>query len=243
MKDNFSTHSKEYAQFRPHYPKELFDHLLPFVKNKNTAWDCGTGNGQVAGVLADYFTEVYATDISQQQIDVAVQKPNIHYRVEPAEKTSFAANQFDLITVAQAIHWFRFDDFYAEVKRTLQPGGIFAVTGYGLLQTEKPLQEIIGHFYTKIIGPYWDAERHYIDEAYQTIPFPFEEIKMPAFQMVYQWSFDQLIGYIGTWSAVKHYTKQHNQNPVTLIENEVKAAWGNDAVISFSFPVLLRIGR
>ena len=134
MKDNFSSHSKAYAQFRPHYPKELFDHLLTFVNSKNTAWDCGTGNGQVAGVLADYFTEVYATDISQQQLNEAVRKNNIHYSVQPAEGTGFTDHRFDLITVAQAIHWFRFDPFYAEAKRTLQPGGLLAVIGYGLLQ-------------------------------------------------------------------------------------------------------------
>ena len=243
MKDNFSNHSKEYAQFRPHYPPELFDYLFSLVQVKNTAWDCGTGNGQVAGVLADHFTNVFATDISQQQLDTAIQKPNIQYSVQPAEHVSFINNQFDLITVAQAIHWFRFDDFYAEVKRTLRPGGIFAVLGYGLVQTAKPLQEVIDHFYTKTIGPYWDAERHYIDEAYQTIPFPFEENTVPIFQMTYQWSFEQLVGYIGTWSAVKHYSKHNEISPIGLLEIDLKKIWGDVATMSFSFPVFLRIGR
>jgi ubiquinone/menaquinone biosynthesis C-methylase UbiE len=235
MKDNFSQDSKQYAQFRPRYPKDLFDHLLSLVKEKNTAWDCGTGNGQVAGVLADHFTNVYATDISQQQINEAIKLPNIFYSVQPAEKTSFHEKEFDLITVAQAIHWFRFDDFYAEVKRTLKPGGIIAVIGYGPIQTIKPLQEIIDHFYKNIIGSYWDAERHYIDELYQTIPFPFEEITMPVFTMSYQWTLVQLTGYLGTWSAVKHYIKQHQTDPVALIQKELSGAW--PATPSISFPV------
>ena len=243
MKDNFSSHSKAYAQFRPQYPKELFDHLLTLVDSKDTAWDCGTGNGQVAGVLADHFTDVYATDISEQQLNEAVQKNNIHYSVQPAEGTDFTDHQFDLITVAQAIHWFRFDAFYAEAKRTLKPDGLLAVIGYGLLQTEKSLQEIIGHFYTKIIGSYWDSERHYIDEGYQTIPFPFKEIMMPSFQMSYQWYFEQLIGYIGTWSAVKHYIQQNNADPVLLIKDSLLSAWGDQTEHSFTFPVLLRAGR
>ncbi len=243
MKDNFSQDSKQYAQFRPHYPKELFDHLLSLVKEKNTAWDCGTGNGQVAGVLADHFREVYATDISQQQIDEAVKKSNIHYSILPAEKTSFHEKQFDLITAAQAIHWFRFTDFYAEVKRTLQPDGIIAVMGYGPVQTSKPLQEIIDHFYKNIIGPYWDAERHYIDELYQTIPFPFEEINIPSCKMSYQWSFEQFTGYLNTWSAVKHYKKQNDRDPVALIANDLYKAWTSLPTHSFEFPVLLRVGR
>jgi ubiquinone/menaquinone biosynthesis C-methylase UbiE len=242
MKDNFSEGSKQYAQFRPRYPKELFDHLLLFVKEKDNAWDCGTGNGQVAGVLAEYFKKVYATDISQQQIDEAVKRSNIYYSIQPAEKTSFIEKQFDLITVAQAIHWFRFDDFYAEVKRTLKPGGIIAVIGYGPVQTIDPLQDIIDHFYKNIIGPYWDAERHYIDELYQTIPFPFLEIKMPVFTLSYQWTLAQLIGYLNTWSAVKHYTKQHQRDPVTLIQKELSDAWPAAPSITFSFPLLTRIG-
>lgn len=243
MKDNFSEDSKQYAQFRPHYPKELFNHLLLLIKEKNTAWDCGTGNGQIAGVLADHFREVYATDVSKQQIEEAVKRQNIYYSVQPAEKTSFREKQFDLITVAQAIHWFRFTDFYEEVKRTLKPGGIIAVIGYGPVQTKEPLQGIINHFYKNIVGPYWDAERHYIDEFYQTIPFPFEEIKMPVFTMSYEWTIEQLTGYLSTWSAVKHYKKQKGNDPLLLIAKELHGAWADLSTHSFEFPLLLRVGR
>ena len=55
MKDNFSKQSSLYAQFRPAYPKELFQFLLPLVPAKNAAWDCGTGNGQVAVKLSRLF--------------------------------------------------------------------------------------------------------------------------------------------------------------------------------------------
>lgn len=243
MKDNFSQDAKQYAQFRPHYPADLFSHLFALVQEKNSAWDCGTGNGQVAGVLADAFRDVYATDISQQQLNEAVKKSNIHYSLQPAEQTSFGYGRFDLITAAQAIHWFKFIKFYAEVKRTLKPGGILAILGYGLLQTDPALQLIIDHFYTKIIGPFWDTERHYLDEAYQTIPFPFDELPMPAFNMSYEWSFDQLLGYLGTWSAVKHYRKQNNIDPVQLIDPQLRKAWGNTSLHPIRFPVFLRVGK
>lgn len=243
MKDNFSTGSEAYAQFRPHYPDELFTYLLSLVKNKASALDCGTGNGQVAGVLADHFTEVYAIDISAQQLKAAMQKTNIFYSVQRAEETSFQKNQFDLITVAQAIHWFRFADFYAEVRRMLKPGGVFAIIGYGLLRTEKKLQDLIDHFYKNSIGPYWDPERHYIDEAYQTIPFPFEEINAPDFKMEYNWSFEQLVGYLNTWSAVKHYQKQNHENPVDRIVQDLKEAWDGSEKTAFVFPVFFRVGK
>jgi ubiquinone/menaquinone biosynthesis C-methylase UbiE len=243
MKDNFSSNAQNYAQFRPHYPPELFAHLLDLVPDKTSAWDCGTGNGQVAGVLADYFETVHATDISSQQLDAAIRKPNIYYSVQPAEKTSFADKQFSLVTVAQAIHWFRFHEFYTEIKRTTKPGGLIAVIGYGLLQTEPPLQQLLEDFYRNTVGPYWDAERRYIDESYQTIPFPFPEITMPAFSMDYEWNREQLAGYIRTWSAVKHYAKRHNTDPVTALEEGWQQLWKSDEKKLFRFPLLLRAGR
>ncbi|MES2772991.1 MAG: class I SAM-dependent methyltransferase [Bacteroidota bacterium] len=243
MKDNFSPHAKAYAQFRPSYPPELFQWLSSLAPSKRSAWDCGTGNGQVAAQLSSHFETVYATDISQSQIDNALSRPNIIYSLQPAEHTSLADNSFDLITVAQAIHWFQFNQFYAEVNRTIKANGVLAVIGYGLLEICEDIDAIIRHFYREVIGPYWDAERRYIDEAYQTIPFPFPEIEAPSFSMQYQWTTEQLLGYLNTWSAVQHYIKKHGRNPLDEVESQLLSAWNDHSTKLVRFPLLLRIGR
>ncbi len=179
VKNLFSAQAKEYKQFRPTYPTALYQRIYQEVHIKEHAWDCGTGNGQVAIELAKNFKKVAATDISQSQITQADHQENITYIVSRAENTHFASETFDLITVAQAIHWFDFEQFYQEVTRVGKPGGLLAVWGYGLIQfTEATINTIIRHFYKEITGPYWDTERHFIDEAYQTIPFAFPEIKI-----------------------------------------------------------------
>jgi SAM-dependent methyltransferase len=243
MKDNFSSQSDKYAKFRPTYPGELFDYLLSVVRGRENAWDCGTGNGQVAQVLAGSFDRVMATDISQQQIDNAVRHEHIEYSVQPAERTSFPDDTFDLITVAQAIHWFHFDAFYQEVDRTIRPGGVLAVIGYGLIQTNPVIDKIIGSFYRTIVGPYWDKERRYIDEDYKTIPYPYKALDTPAFQHNVEWSLEHLIGYIGTWSAVKHYEKKNGRDPIDLVHDALKAGWGTDKMIKGRFPILLRVAK
>jgi ubiquinone/menaquinone biosynthesis C-methylase UbiE len=243
MKDNFSKRSDLYAQFRPTYPEALFKHILQYVNATDTAWDCATGNGQAAQSLASYFDRVYATDISAKQVDNAVKRGNIIYKVESAENSSFDDNMFNLITVAQAIHWLDFEKFYREVKRTSKPGGILAVIGYGLIQTGGNLNDLIQHFYTQIVGPYWDKERRYIDENYKTIPFPFIELEPTQSHINVEWKFDQLTGYLNTWSAVQHYIKANNNNPVELYQDELKQAWGDKNLQPFSFPILLRIGK
>ena len=110
-KDFFSGHSKLYATFRPTYPDDLYDFIFKHVQNFDSVWDCGTGNGQVARYLSTSFKKVYATDISQQQLDNAFQADNIIYSVSGAEQTNFTNNQFDLITVGQAMHWFDVERF------------------------------------------------------------------------------------------------------------------------------------
>ncbi|WP_442844955.1 class I SAM-dependent methyltransferase [Leeuwenhoekiella sp. H156] len=243
MKDNFSNHAADYAKYRPVYPEVLYKHLFSLLKNTDAAWDVATGNGQVAAVLAQHFKRVLATDLSAQQLEQALKMPNIDYRVQTAEEDFDANEQFDLITVAQAIHWFDFETFYKQVYRHLKPEGILAVIGYSVLETDGKLNEVIQHFYTVIINEYWDPERRYLDENYQSIPFPFEEVELPKLQMQVCWTQDQLLNYLNTWSAVKHYEKEHHSNPMALIAEAVKENWGPDEYRMFEFPLVLRVGK
>lgn len=241
MKDNFSVNSADYARFRPGYPPELFGYLKMYLSGNENAWDCGTGNGQVAVELAKFFGKVYATDISEQQLINAIQMKNIFYSRQPAEKTNFDDEFFNLICVAQAIHWFDFEKFYSEVNRTLKPGGIFAVMGYGLFKTNKETQDVILKLYHEMTGPYWDPERKYLDENYTSIPFPFKEIQVPTFEQRMVWNFEQLTGYLKTWSAVKHYEKQTGENPVDIVSTDLKRSFGSKGKVCF--PILFRVGR
>jgi ubiquinone/menaquinone biosynthesis C-methylase UbiE len=241
-KDNFSSQSDQYAKYRPGYPAAFFEYLNTILTGTQNAWDCGTGNGQVATLLAKMFDTVYATDISQSQLDNAAHADNIIYSVQPAEQTDFPDHHFDLVIVAQAIHWFDFEKFYAEVKRTCKENALLIVIGYGILHVSPEIDAVIGRFYKNVIGPYWDKERRYIDEQYQTIPFPFKEIQMPRFSNTYAWTMEHLIGYLNTWSAVKHFTKQNGTNPVDDLRKEIAAVWMQDE-IEVSFPLLLRVGR
>ncbi|HET8737200.1 MAG TPA: class I SAM-dependent methyltransferase, partial [Pricia sp.] len=198
-KDNFSRQAALYQKFRPGYPEGLIHTLCESIPERNLAWDCATGNGQVAAMLSEKFVKVIATDISGEQLGKASPKENVEYKVERAERASLSDGSVDLITVAQAIHWFDFDAFYREAKRVLKKDGIIAVMGYSLLTTENPgLDEIIRYFYNDVVGSYWDDERKYIDARYTTIPFPFGEFEWPAFDIKYNWSLEQLRGYLSS---------------------------------------------
>ena len=242
MKDNFSQQAAGYAKYRPQYPEALFTYIVDFVKEKNCAWDCGTGNGQTAKELCKYFTIVFATDISQKQMDNAYQADNIFYSLQPAEKTNLTENSIDLITVSQALHWFDFEKFYAEVNRVAKPNAVIAVWTYSLLQISPGINTVIENYHFNTLANYWDAERKYVDANYATIPFPFNEIVSPPFEIKLQWSLQDLEGYFYTWSALQKFITANNYSPVDALMEQIKPLWGKDEKREIIFPAHLRLG-
>ncbi len=216
--------------------------ILQHTAKRQNAWDCATGNGQSAKVLADHFENVFATDISQKQIDNAEQSSNIHYSVQPAEETNFPDNTFDLITVSQALHWFATNKFYDEVRRVAKRDSVFAVWSYSLLNVSPEIDKIIRSFYTVATGPYWDEERKYVDEEYKTIPFPFLEIGTPKLIMEYFWTIEELEEYINTWSAAQKFISANNYNPVPDVIKQIQSYWENEKR-KINFPLHIRMGR
>jgi len=242
MKDNFSKQADSYAKYRPQYPQQLFDFILKHVSEKQNAWDCATGNGQSAKVLAKVFQNVMATDISQKQLDKAERANNIQYSLQPAEQTNFTENSFDLITVSQALHWFATEEFYKEVSRVAKPESVFAAWSYSLLFISPEIDKLIRSYYTDVVGPYWDAERKYVDEEYKTILFPFREIESPKFDMRYYWTVEELEGYFNTWSALQKFVSVNNYNPVPDIIGQLKPYWTNERM-EILFPLHVRLGK
>ncbi|MDU0372509.1 class I SAM-dependent methyltransferase [Hymenobacter endophyticus] len=240
--DRFSTQADLYARYRIDYPAELYQWLLPQVAARARAWDCATGNGQVAAVLAEHFAQVEATDISTAQLAQAPQLPNIHYQVASAERTPFAAASFDLITVAQAVHWFDMAAFNAEVRRVLRPDGVLAEWGYNLLTINPEIDPLVRYFHDETMRPYWDDNRWHIVDEYARLPFPFAGVQTGRFAVRRQWSAEWMLNYLRTWSSVASYQKQHQQDPVLLIADELTQLWG-PGEREVIFPVFARTGH
>lgn len=227
FKDHFSSHAEAYARSRPGYPPALFAHLVSLAPSHQLAWDCATGNGQVAIGLARHFDRVVATDASAAQIDHAFRHERIAYRVEPAEATSLDAASVDLVAVGQALHWFDLDRFYAEVRRVLRTGGVIVAWCYGRCTVAPDIDAIIDRYYVEIVGPFWPPERIFVESGYRTLPFPFARVPLPAFDMQAEWTADELLAYLGTWSATKRFEAHHGRDPRDEIAEPLVNAWGS----------------
>jgi len=241
-KDHFSRQAADYAKFRPRYPQELFNYLGTTAPSRQLAWDCGTGNGQAAVRLASVFDRVIATDASEKQIANAEPQERVEYRVAPAENSGIESETIDLIMVAQALHWFDLNRFYAEVQRVLKPDGVLAASAYNLLHIDPAIDEVVNRYYYEVVGPFWPPERKLV-EQFADLPFPFHEIDPPKFEMTAQWNLDHLVGYLGTWSATQRFIAAKGSDPLEQIADELRRAWGDSQQTrKVVWPLILRIG-
>lgn len=245
FKDHFSGVASHYATYRPSYPPALFAYLASLCSERTEAWDCACGSGQATIALTEWFDAVQATDASAQQIAGAPAHDKVRYSVAPAEQSGLDISSVDLIIVAQAVHWFDHDRFYAEANRVLRAGGVLAVFGYGVHHVEgDEIDRVMQHFYFETMGPYWPPERRYIEVNYTTLPFPYAEVVTPTFELVEHWPLEHLLGYLRSWSATSRYVKENGHDPVEPLGVELAALWGDPRTPRrVSWPLPLRVGR
>lgn len=243
FKDYFSARSGDYAKHRPRYPASLFEYLASLTGGHERAWDCATGSGQAALGLVPYFAQVIATDASQSQLESALPHEQIDYRVAKAEQTDIKAGSVDLVTVAQALHWFDLDAFYAEAKRVLKPAGVLAAWSYNLLEISPAVDALVNEFYGETVGSYWPPERRLIKDGYRSIAFPFRELKPPPVEMEVRWNLQDLAGYLRTWSATKRFIAARGFDPVTDLTAALLPIWGApEEEKSVRWPLSFRVG-
>ena len=241
----FSTVAREYANFRPGYPPELFEWLARISNARDSVWDCGCGSGQASVALAEHFAEVHATDVAPEQIAAAKPHPRVRYSVASAEHSRLAANSVDLVTVAQALHWFDVGAFYMEARRVARANAVIAVWNYPRPRFEDAeLDRRFFEFYSQVVGPYWPPERRHIEARYRTLPFPFEEIRAPEFGLDLFWNLEQVLGYVSSWSATTRYRKALGTDPLPLLRESLVAAWpAAGASVPIRMPIGLLAGK
>lgn len=238
FQDHFSAYSADYASFRPGYPAALFDVLARHCARRDLAWDCATGSGQAARALAPYFASVIATDASPQQIDAAQPADGVEYRVAPADSSGLPPACVDLLTVAQALHWFDIDAFFREADRVLAPAGILAVWTYEKCTVNRQVDALLAEIFREV-EDCWPPERELAVNHYRDVSFPWPSLELPKFAMTVEWDAGRMLNYLRTWSASKRYQQLHHKDPVSQIAPALQGAWGDDVqVVSWPLTVM-----
>ena len=245
--DHFSGHASLYASSRPDYPPALFEYLNSLCSGHDLAWDCAAGNGQAAIGLYPYFHKVLVTDASAEQIAQARSANHGNDRflsaVMLAECVALRDATVDLVTVAQALHWFDFEAFSRELDRVLRPDGVLAVWSYGIHHIDETCDEVVHELYNDITGEYWPPERKVVENHYVDIELPYNAIPAPGFTLQKYWAVEQLLAYLRSWSGVQRYLQDRGSDPVQLIEEKLRAAFGTKDARLVEWPLTLLVSR
>ncbi len=225
---HFGNVAGAYAAFRPRYPAALFDWLADVAPDRGLAWDSGAGSGQATGDLARRFGRVIATDASPAQLASSTRLPGVVAWAATAERSGIRTSAVDLVTVAQALHWFDLPAFYAEVRRVLRPGGVLAAWTYADPRMEPPAGPVLDAFAAEM-RRWWPPARALVDSGYRTIDFPFVELPARGFEMEAEWPLDAVVGYIGTWSAVGAH-RAASGDPLPAFRAALAAVWEDAAL-------------
>lgn len=244
FRDLFSRDSASYAKFRPRYPAALFAWLATLPAERHAAWDCATGSGQAATLLAAHFQRVIGTDASVAQLRVAEHRERVGYVASMAEHVALRSRSIDLVTVAQAFHWLDRDRFYSEVERVVKPGGALAVVAYARLHADRDIERAVHRFQDGTVGPYWTDERKLVESGFAGISIPIDAVTLPAFSIEASLTLAELLGYVGTWSAVGRYRQKVGQDPMPILAEELGRLWGNpNTARRIEWPLFVRAGR
>jgi SAM-dependent methyltransferase len=226
--DLFGERAREYARTRPTYPDALFDHLLSLVPARRRAWDCGAGSGQTSRSLAARFETVLATDTSVRQLAEAMGLgPGVHRIAAAAEAAPFRGRSVDLVTVSAAIHWFDRPRFFGEVRRVARPGAVLAVWSYYHARIDDAVDAVLKRYADGVVASFWPAGMQLNRDGYRDLELPFERLEWPGFEAEATMRFDDLCGFMRTWSATQAWQREHGADPVEQVRDDLLRAWGD----------------
>jgi ubiquinone/menaquinone biosynthesis C-methylase UbiE len=223
---DFSTVARYYARARPRYPGPLFSFLRSLVEHGGLAWDCATGTGQAAVGLVEHFDRVVGTDVSAEQLRLATPHPRIEYRQAPAEQSGLESSSVDLVAVAAAVHWFDLPRFLAEVRRVLRPGGALAVWTYHVAHGGAPFTDLLWRLYRDHLFADFAAGARIVDGRYEALQLLEPVSPVPQFEATAEWSYDQMLEFIASWSGSHAYQRRTGRDPVDLIREDLARRWG-----------------
>lgn len=127
--NKFDEKGKVYAKARPDYPEELFLYLMSknIIDKEKAVADIGSGTGIFTVQLSPFAKTVFAVEPNADMRNKAEDKfkllPNVVSLNATAENTRLPDASVELVTVAQAFHWFDRKSFKSECQRILKPGG------------------------------------------------------------------------------------------------------------------------
>ncbi|MEL3913803.1 class I SAM-dependent methyltransferase [Aeromonas caviae] len=242
----FSTRVEAYVKYRPSYPVAMLDFLareLAMGPEAQVA-DIGAGTGILTALLAPRVARVWAVEPNDDMRAAAkrllAQVGNIGWLHGSAEATGLPTGAMDLVTVAQAFHWFDRAAFRQECQRLLKPGGRVALIWNDRL-TNTPFLKAYEEGLHAYSGDYEEVNHRNLGEA-DFRAFFTGEFRLDRFENSQLFDLDGVLGRLNSSSyAPVAGTPAHDQ--MTALVRREFARHAVDGKIAFNYCTLVYSGR
>jgi SAM-dependent methyltransferase len=239
--DHFSDIAAGYHSNRFAYPPAFYRAMADRSPGTAAVWDCGAGNGQASLALAQEYDQVFASEASAEQLRHAQPHDRIDYRAEQVEECSINDHSVDAILAAQAAHWFDLDRFYQQVQRVLRPGGLIVLSTYAFPRIDQDTERIVQDL-VKTVGPWWPKAVQHPFSRYESLAFPFQEVRFPAFDCTMRWTLTDLLDFLATWSGVSRATAANGPGIIEDLRTALEPSWGT-SIRTIAWPIWTRAGH
>lgn len=239
IEKSFTQVADVYQQFRPGYPGALYETLAQLVPPvpESCVLDVGCGTGNVTRELSKIYNSVYGVDPSEGMLEQARRVPvesinPISWTEGFSESLPFEAHFFDLITVAQAFHWFDADRFLKESKRVLKPGGLIAIFAEGPapgMVYRSNIHKIIRNFKAgdgNTSGRSNNRPRQRPDELLQS--HGFSKVQKIVIEYDLAWEIDRFVGFMNSMSMMADFGADERAELNDMFELKLRELTGGE---------------
>lgn len=222
--DNLST---QYKESRPTIPTGMVAEIVEYASKTvrcqdGLCVDVGCGPGQSTERFSPYFKAVLGTDISETQVDIAratCTASNVTFQVSKAESLPVEDGSVALVSTVNALHWFHWDAFFAEVRRVLADGGVFCPSLYRLRAVAEPgLEDCLEEFRTEEFKGYMTPQHDFWTYGYDYTEVPFNNAEKRDFVVKEKTTLSAVMSLVETWSFVIRKKEREPEEAAKALE-------------------------
>ena len=130
------------------------------------------------------------------------------------------------------------------MRRLLTPGVVIALRLYDHCRINIELDVLSREYSEKTVVEYWPIENRKAWNFEESVDFPFERIKTPEFLLKVNWSLDEYLKYLYTWSSTQNYISKTGKDPIKVIYNRFRKLWKNEnEKKEIIWKLVMKVGR
>ncbi len=242
----FSDRVENYVKYRPSYPPKVVDELLAkgVITTNSVIADIGSGTGKFSELLVKKGVKVFGIEPNEDMRKAGenfLSSYSIFQSLSgTAEATNLPEKSIDVITVAQAFHWFKIAETQKEFARILKPNGYIV-----LIWNDRDSEDAFQKEYDRLIIEYCPEYRlnDHRNISYHDLEIFYKTDEITKFECAYSqlFDFESLQGRLES-SSYTPTRGEENYQPMIIKLKELHNKYQENGKVKFAYKTEMSYG-